>query len=182
MVKTRRRIRQKIRLPVFFDPKIKSQPGFCLIESSINFHLTYSSSRFLLQWLFGCWLMLTDFWHFVSFFKSNYSTCAMTTCRELSGASGVLQPRTMGPLFKLLTTVLLISSTQGQVVELNKNQGIMLPNQPYQMVNATRNITITCVFIHTAEIQWTLPTLTKLSTDTVVWKFVLTKSIRKPFF
>jgi hypothetical protein len=33
MVKIRRRIRQKIRLPVFFDPKIKSQPGFCLIEA-----------------------------------------------------------------------------------------------------------------------------------------------------
>jgi hypothetical protein len=91
----------------------------------------------------------------------------MTTCRELSGASGVLQPRTMGPLFKLLTTVLLISSTQGQVVELNKNQGIMIPNQPYQIVDVNTNITITCVFIHNTEIHWTLP---KLPSDVAVGK------------
>jgi hypothetical protein len=43
----------------------------------------------------------------------------------------------------------------------------MLPNQQDQLVNAKNNITITCVFIHTAEIVWILP---KLSTDEAVWK------------
>jgi hypothetical protein len=105
----------------------------------------------------------------------------MTTCRELSGAIDVLHRRKMGSVLKLLTIVLLISSTKGQVVELNKNQGIMIPNESHQRVNATTNITITCVFIHTDKIKWTLPTLTKLSRDTAVLKFVLTKS-RKPFY
>lgn len=99
----------------------------------------------------------------------------MTTCRELIGAIDVLRRRKMGSVLQLLTIVLLISSSQGQVVELNKNQGIMIPNESHQRVNATNNITITCVFIHTDNIQWTLPTLTKLSQKWVVWKLVLTK-------
>jgi hypothetical protein len=71
----------------------------------------------------------------------------------------------MGSVLKLLTIVLLISSTQGQAVELNKNQGIMIPNQKHQIVNAKTNITITCRYIHNTEIIWTLP---KLSSDTAV--------------
>ncbi|XP_046637844.1 vascular endothelial growth factor receptor 1-like isoform X2 [Daphnia pulicaria] len=90
----------------------------------------------------------------------------MTTNRELSGAiDDVLRRRKMVSVLKLLTIMLLISSRQGHAIELiglNKNQGIMLPNQQDQLVNAKNNITITCVFIHTAEIVWILP---KLSTD-----------------
>jgi hypothetical protein len=71
----------------------------------------------------------------------------------------------MCPVLKVLTIVILAFGRQGHAIELNKNQGIMLPNQPEQIVNATTNITITCVFIHTAEILWTLP---KLSTDAAV--------------
>jgi hypothetical protein len=95
----------------------------------------------------------------------------MTTCRELSGAiDDVLRRRKMVSVLKLLTIMLLISSRQGHAIELiglNKNQGIMLPNQQDQLVNVNNNITITCVFIHTAEIVWILP---KLSTDEAVWK------------
>jgi hypothetical protein len=87
----------------------------------------------------------------------------MTISRELRGA--VHQRGTISLVLKVIIIVLLISNTQGQVVELNKNQGIMIPNQPYQIVDVNTNITITCVFIHTAGILWTLP---KLSSDTAV--------------
>jgi hypothetical protein len=79
----------------------------------------------------------------------------MTISRELRGA--VHQRGTISLVLKVIIIVLLISNTQGQVVELNKNQGIMIPNQPHQIVNVNNNITITCISIQTAEIIWTLP-------------------------
>jgi hypothetical protein len=82
-------------------------------------------------------------------------------------ASVVLQPGTMGPLFKVLTIVLLAVGRQGHAFELNKNKGTMFPDQPEQIVNATNNITITCLFIHNTEIHWTLP---KLPSDVAVGK------------
>jgi hypothetical protein len=89
------------------------------------------------------------------FSKVNYSACAMTISRELRGA--VHQRGTISLVLKVLIVVILTSNTQGQVVELNKNQGIMIPNQPHQIVNVNNNITITCISIQTAEIIWTLP-------------------------
>jgi hypothetical protein len=89
----------------------------------------------------------------------------MTISRELRGA--VHQRGTISLVLKVIIIVLLISNTQGQVVELNKNQGIMIPNQPYQIVDVNTNITITCVFIHNTEIHWTLP---KLPSDVAVGK------------
>ncbi|XP_046457028.1 vascular endothelial growth factor receptor 1-like isoform X1 [Daphnia pulex] len=71
----------------------------------------------------------------------------------------------MCPVLKVLTIVILAFGRQGHAIELNKNNGIMFPNQPEQIVNVTTNITITCVFIHTAEILWTLP---KLSTESAI--------------
>ncbi|XP_046456190.1 vascular endothelial growth factor receptor 2-like [Daphnia pulex] len=66
----------------------------------------------------------------------------------------------MGPLFKVLTTIVLLAvGRQGHAFELKKNKGTMFPDQPEQIVNATTNITITCVFIHNTEIHWTLPKL-----------------------
>jgi hypothetical protein len=41
--------------------------------------------------------------------------------------------------------------------ELNKNNGIMLPSRPQQIVNSGDNVTITCIFIHSAEIKWIYP-------------------------
>ncbi|XP_046457985.1 vascular endothelial growth factor receptor 1-like [Daphnia pulex] len=41
--------------------------------------------------------------------------------------------------------------------ELNKNNGIMLPSRPQQIVNSGANVTITCIFIHSAEIKWIYP-------------------------
>lgn len=41
--------------------------------------------------------------------------------------------------------------------ELNKNNGIMLPNRQQQIVNSGDNVTITCIFIHSAEIKWIYP-------------------------
>ncbi|XP_046456193.1 vascular endothelial growth factor receptor kdr-like [Daphnia pulex] len=81
----------------------------------------------------------------------------MTISRELRGA--VHQRRTISLVLKVLIVVILTSRRQGHAIELNKNKGIMLPNQPEQIVNATTNITITCVFIYTAEIIWILPKL-----------------------
>jgi hypothetical protein len=91
----------------------------------------------------------------------------MTINLEFRGAIGVLQLGKMCPVLKVLTIVVLTFGRQGHAIELNKNQGIMIPNQQQQLVNATNNITITCVFIHTAEIVWTLP---KLSSDVAVYK------------
>lgn len=88
----------------------------------------------------------------------------------------------MDPLYKVLAIVLFLAfGRRGHALELNKNKGIMLPDQPEQIVNANTNITITCMFIHTAEIQWTLP---KLPSDVAVCmgrKQLLTK-IGKPIF
>lgn len=83
----------------------------------------------------------------------------MTISRELRGA--VHQRGTISLVLKVLTIVLLTSSTQGLGNVFSKNQGIMIPNQPHQIVSIDRdvnnNITITCIFLQTAEIIWTLP-------------------------
>lgn len=84
----------------------------------------------------------------------------------------------MCPVLKVLTIVVLAFGRQGHANELNKNNGIMFPNQPYQIVNATTNITITCVFIHNTEIQWTLP---KLSTESAVGKETMRRKSRQDF-
>lgn len=41
--------------------------------------------------------------------------------------------------------------------ELNKNNGIILPNRPQQVLTASANISMTCIFIHSANITWTYP-------------------------
>ncbi|XP_046638612.1 vascular endothelial growth factor receptor kdr-like [Daphnia pulicaria] len=80
----------------------------------------------------------------------------MTISRELRGA--VHQRGTISLVLKVLIVVILtFSRRQGHAIELNKNQGIMIPNQPHQIVNVNNNITITCISIQTAEIIWTLP-------------------------
>jgi hypothetical protein len=60
-------------------------------------------------------------------------------------------------LFVALISVLILLFNQGRANELNKNNGIMLPNKPQQIVNASANVTITCIFVHSAEIKWIYP-------------------------
>uniref|UniRef100_A0A0P5KX94 receptor protein-tyrosine kinase n=1 Tax=Daphnia magna TaxID=35525 RepID=A0A0P5KX94_9CRUS len=60
-------------------------------------------------------------------------------------------------ILQVFSVVVLISNTYGQVNELNKNNGIMLPNVAERIVKAGDNLTITCMFIHTTDIEWTLP-------------------------
>ena len=60
-------------------------------------------------------------------------------------------------LFVALISVLILLFNQGRANELNKNNGIMLPNKPQQIVNASDNVTITCIFVHSAEIKWIYP-------------------------
>ena len=60
-------------------------------------------------------------------------------------------------LFVALISVLILLFNQGLANELNKNNGIMLPNKPQQIVNASANVTITCIFVHSAEIKWIYP-------------------------
>jgi hypothetical protein len=68
----------------------------------------------------------------------------MAVSRELRGVINVLERGKIISVL-LLTIVLLTSSTQGCAIELNKNQGIMLPDQSHQIVKTTKNITITCL-------------------------------------
>jgi hypothetical protein len=74
----------------------------------------------------------------------------------------------MDSVLKVLFILLLAISRQCLANELNKNNGIMIPNEKYQVVNASTNITITCMFIHGqgAGIDWELPKVPK----TAVWK------------
>ncbi|XP_057369372.1 vascular endothelial growth factor receptor 1-like isoform X2 [Daphnia carinata] len=58
---------------------------------------------------------------------------------------------------RVFSIVVLISHAYGQTNELNKNNGIMLPNVPERIVKAGDNVTITCMFIHTTDIEWILP-------------------------
>lgn len=53
--------------------------------------------------------------------------------------------------------VLILLGNQSSANELNKNNGIMLPNKPQQMINASANVTITCIFVHSADIKWIYP-------------------------
>jgi hypothetical protein len=91
----------------------------------------------------------------------------MTISRELRVARDVHQRGTISLVLKVLIVVLLTSRRQSRANELSKYNGIMLPNQPYQIVDVNTNITITCVFIHNTEIHWTLP---KLPSDVAVGK------------
>ncbi|KAI9559362.1 hypothetical protein GHT06_016151 [Daphnia sinensis] len=59
---------------------------------------------------------------------------------------------------QVFSVVVLITNTCCcQANELNKNNGIMLPNVDERVVKAGDNLTITCMFIHTTDIEWTLP-------------------------
>jgi hypothetical protein len=92
----------------------------------------------------------------------------MTISRELRGASDFHQRGTISLVLKVLIVVLLTSSRQGLANVLSKYNGIMLPDQPHQVVNTTKNITITCLYMHNNTIQWILPKLSKRSTDELV--------------
>lgn len=62
--------------------------------------------------------------------------------------------------FVRVFTLLLITTFHNCVLranELNKNNGIMFPNRQQQIVNSGDNVTITCIFIHSAEIKWIYP-------------------------
>ena len=60
-------------------------------------------------------------------------------------------------LFVALLAELILLHHQSLANELNKNNGIMLPNKPQQIVNSSDNVTITCIFIHSADIKWIYP-------------------------
>ena len=66
----------------------------------------------------------------------------MATSRELRTASHVFQRGEMGSVLKVLTIELLTFSRQGHATELYKEQGIVIPNQQYQIVDVETNITI----------------------------------------
>ena len=69
-------------------------------------------------------------------------------------------------VFKVLFTLTVLAlswNQQGHAKELNKNQGIMIPNVKDQIVDIKSNITITCMFIHSATIVWTLPKVTTIA-------------------
>ena len=56
-----------------------------------------------------------------------------------------------------LTALLVVFDSSSRASELNKNNGIMWPNKPQQIVNAGANVTVTCIFIHSADIKWIYP-------------------------
>ncbi|XP_032784031.2 vascular endothelial growth factor receptor 2 [Daphnia magna] len=62
------------------------------------------------------------------------------------------------PRLAIVLAGLLISlAIEGRAKELDKNNGIMLPDKEQQVFTALANISVTCIFIHTAEIKWNIP-------------------------
>lgn len=57
----------------------------------------------------------------------------------------------------VLTSFLISLAVEGRAKELDKNNGIMLPDKEQQVFTALANISVTCIFIHTAEIKWNIP-------------------------
>ncbi|XP_057369375.1 vascular endothelial growth factor receptor 2-like [Daphnia carinata] len=57
----------------------------------------------------------------------------------------------------VLTGFLISLAIEGRAVVLDKNNGIMLPDKEVQVFNASANISVTCIFIHSVEIKWNVP-------------------------
>lgn len=57
----------------------------------------------------------------------------------------------------VLAGFLISLAVKGRAKELDKNNGIMLPDKEQQVFTALANISVTCIFIHTAEIKWNVP-------------------------
>ncbi|KAI9559363.1 hypothetical protein GHT06_016152 [Daphnia sinensis] len=57
----------------------------------------------------------------------------------------------------VLTGFLISLAVQGRANELDKNNGIMVPDKEQQVFTALANISVTCIFIHTVEIKWNIP-------------------------
>lgn len=58
---------------------------------------------------------------------------------------------------QVCAVIVLMLNKCSQANDLNKNNGIMLPNVAQRVVNASSNVSITCMFIHSAAIEWILP-------------------------